>query len=232
MAVKSPTLASVALVASSSPSAQYVLAGSEGPVATFNFKATDGEVTINEIEFTITNPENITSITVGGVTKTVNSSPTNVTGLNIEVPAHNAGISVPVSVKYKTVGTNGITTDTNVSQVKITKVKYTAGNTTLIFGDESAENLVSAKARQMTIVGGLPTVNLKGSTRTNLSEGSTLLAEVEIGALGNGGPIQVKQLPVKISATNVTSFGDFSVKVGNDTIALDSPTAADTGEKH
>ena len=55
MSIKNPTLNTPTLVASSSAS-QYVLAKTEQVVANYNFRATDGAVTIKEIEFTITNP--------------------------------------------------------------------------------------------------------------------------------------------------------------------------------
>ena len=66
----------------------------------------------------------------------------------------------------------------------------------------------------MTIVGGLPMVDLNASTRSGLSAGTTLLAEVTVSALSNGGPIQVKTLPLKISATGAGFSGNFSVEVG------------------
>ncbi|MGI6132685.1 MAG: beta strand repeat-containing protein, partial [Bacillota bacterium] len=225
MSIKNPTLNTPTLVASSSPASQYVLAKTEQVVANYNFRATDGAVTIKEIEFTIANPETITSITVGGVTKEVYGSPVNVTGLNIPVPATYSGASIPVKVTYNTVGFGGGANSNTTSQVSISKVKYSAGNMTL------TKTGLSVPANQMTIVGGLPMVDLNASTRSGLSAGTTLLAEVTVSALSNGGPIQVKELPLKISATNVTFSGNFSVEVGTQTIGVTALPAAAAGDK-
>lgn len=225
MTIKSATLNSPILAVSSSPSAQYVLAANEGPVANYNFKSTDGEVTINEIEFTITNPATVTSITVGGVKKEVNSETTTVTGLSIPVPAYYSGVSVPVSVTYNTVGFGGGAKANTTSLVKISKVKYTAGNTQLTITPTPA-----VEAKTMTLVGGVPTAVLSPSTRTGLTTARTLLAEVTVGALSGtrAGQIAVQELPLTISkstgllfgATGATDENNFLVKVKGSTSDL------------
>ena len=82
----------------------------------------------------------------------------------------------------------------------------------------------------MTIVGGIPAVDIVALSRNTLSTGSTMLAEITVSALSNGGPIRVETLPIKVGLTNATLDGNFSVKIGTTSIAT-TGTAAGSGEK-
>ena len=227
----SPTLDAPILAVSSSPSAQYVLAGSEGTIAQFNFKSTNGNVTVNELKFTF--GDGVASITVGGQTRQTSGSDVTISGLNELITAGYSGKNIPVTVNYHTVGIGGAETSNTDAKVTLTQVKYTSGNETktLAVSGSNASNT-------MKIVGGVPTAVLSSSTRTGLTTARTLLAEVTVGALKaptpNGGQIAVQEIPLTISKSAGLMFGGsnanpFLVKVKGSTSDLGtvSGTVAD-----
>ncbi|MDD4738162.1 MAG: hypothetical protein PHF54_02805, partial [Candidatus Pacebacteria bacterium] len=223
MTISSPTLDTPSLAVSSSPAAQYVLASSEMIVANYHFKANNGSVNVTEAKFSVATTGTVTHITVDGKEVPVIGGIATVTGMNFNIPAGNTGRNLPVTVKYNTVGQYGGTVANTVSAVTLTDVKYVAGNTT------TSIPAIGATSRVMRVVGGIPTVSLNASTRSNLSSGSTLLAEVTVSALSNGGPIQVKQLSTSSSMAGITggapTLGNFTLKVGSETIAVTGTVA-------
>ncbi|MFA6227307.1 MAG: peptidoglycan-binding domain-containing protein [Candidatus Paceibacterota bacterium] len=219
LTVGSGTLGAPTRVATS-PSARYVLGGTTGSsIATFNFKATVGAATIKELSF-VMNPAAspaITSITVGGVTKSVAlSATTTVSGLNINVPVTNAGTDVPVTVAYNTVGNNGI--PSNVSAIlKLGTVKYQSGNT------ETTSN-VSVSSNAMYPVAGVPTIDIVDSSSA-LANGSTEIARVAFTV--SGSPVRIREIPIKLSygataTTTAVQIYDGSTEVGSTTAAMNA----------
>ena len=217
LTIGSGSLAVPTLVATS-PSARYVLGGTTGnAIATFNFKASVGASTIKELSF-VMNPAAspaITSITVGGVTKSVAlSATTTVSGLNISVPVTNAGTDVPVTVAYNTVGNNGITS--NVSAIlKLGTVKYQSGNT------ETTSN-VAVSSNAMYAVAGIPTIDIVDSSSA-LVNGSVEIAKLAFTVTGSS--IRIREIPIKLSygataTTTAVQIYDGNTEVGSTTVAM------------
>jgi hypothetical protein len=209
--VATPTLKST------SPISQLVLGGTTGTAAIFNFVASVGNATINELGFTIasTTYAGITSITVGGVTRAVAvGATTTVTGLNISVPVSNAGTDIPVSVTYNTVGNNGVASNAS-STLSLASIKFTSGNV-------STTTYPVVSANPMTPVAGYPTITIAAGTRNGLTNGPVKLADVTISAIGN--TVNVTSLPITIAsgagatvATAVVTIQDGNTVVGSTT---------------
>jgi hypothetical protein len=175
-ALGTPTLTSA------SPVSQLVIGPSTGSaVGTFNFKATTGAATITKLGFTLAEDSltnAITSITVGGVTKTVAvGATTTISGLSIAVPVTNAGTDVPVTVSYNTVGVGGIASAASTTLV-VGSVEYQSGNTT-------ATNYVYVPANKMTVVAAYPTIAVAVGSSNNLVNGVAKLADITVTAVGN-----------------------------------------------
>ena len=202
MTISIPTLKTPTLAASSTPVSQYVLAGSEATAGVFHFTADDGSVNITEVSFAVTGP--VSRVIVEGKSASVVGGTATVTGLNFNIPKGFSGRTLPVIVEYNPIVVSGSTTNSNkVSTLTLTRVKYTAGNTTKTLTLNTAQQ-ASATTREMRVVGGIPAISLNASTRSNLSTGPILLAEVTVSALQNGGPIQVKQLSISSSMAGIT----------------------------
>jgi hypothetical protein len=195
----------------SSPVASFVIGGSTNqPAATFNFVASSGGATIQELDFnastTIPSASGspITSITVGGVTAPVVGASSTVTGLNIPVPTSFGGVDVPVTVNYSTVGQNGInmTGNSNATvQLVLSRVKYLSGSTTayLPVGASFGQNLPS---NTFDLVGSAPTLALVGTTNT-MALGESLVGKITVSA-NAAGNIILTHLPITASISGGT----------------------------
>ncbi|MDD2245258.1 MAG: hypothetical protein PHR13_11705, partial [Dysgonamonadaceae bacterium] len=231
MVITSPTLQTPTLVASSSPANQYVLAGSQGVIAYYQLAATNGSVTIDEINFTVDNAKAITEIIVEGkssiITPTTGTTAgtAKISGLNYVIPAGYSGKTLPVTVKFNTVGLYGGAATKDTAKVSISSVKYTAGNLTTTLTPAAVVD-----SNTMTLAGGMPSVSLAASNRTGLATGSTLLGSVTVGATKDGGAIKVQTLAIKVGLTTATLDGNFSVKVGGSNVTVNA-TAAAKGEQ-
>jgi hypothetical protein len=187
----------------SSPIAQFVIGGSVNqPVATFNFVASTGGATIQELDFNASSTVAgaITSVTVAGVTAPVVGASSTVTGLNIAVPTSFSGIDVPVTVNYSAVGLNGIASNAKV-QLVLSRVKFLSGSTTAylpVGGTFGA--LVSSNV--MDLVGSAPTITLTQSNNTLTSGATVGSITITANAAGN---IVASSVPFSISANNISS---------------------------
>lgn len=189
------------LVASASTPAQYVAAGTstgvnDASVASFNFLATSGTATLNELRFTVTG-SGVTQVKVAGVYAPVVSGVATVTGLSIAVPNGAGGTNVPVTVSYSPVGTTGVTSGTTDS-IALTYVKYNAGGTTTVIAP-------SVTAPTLTSVASKPTL----AVNTTQQSGLTLGAENKIGEVtvtaDPQGNISVKQIKFSVGSAGLSA---------------------------
>jgi len=210
-ALATPTLVST------SPQSQLVIGPSTNSnVGTFNFKASTGAATINELSFTTTaDSAAITSITVGGVTKTVSvNATTTISGLNIIVPVSNSGKDIPVTVAYNTVGTNGIASNV-AAQLNLTSVKFTTGNST------QTQAISGVSANAMTPVAAYPNVAIVASTRTGLvnSASPVKIADITVSAVGNTVNMTTIGVTVTGGASATIATAALTLKDGNTAVA-------------
>lgn len=188
----------------SSPVASFVIGGTTNqPSATFNFVASSGGATIQELDFNASSSllsasgSPITSITVGGVTAPIVGASSTVTGLNIAVPTSFGGVDVPVTVNYTTVGQNGInlTGQSNVIlQLQLARVKYLSGSTTAYLPSNASYSTVLQSSNTFDLVGSAPTVALVGTTNT-LAIGTSLVGKITVSA-NAAGNIVLHHLPI------------------------------------
>jgi hypothetical protein len=198
-----------------SPDAQFVVGDTTQVVAYFNATSSNGTSVITEMTFAATGTGStsaITEITVGGKTAPVVSGVATVSGLSISVPVGYAGTNIPVSVKYNTVGLNGITSGLTAG-VRITALKYTSGNT------ETSVPSLTAESNLMTVVGSKPTLAIANpSDNTVGAGGSVIVARVTVLADAKG-PVTVTTLPLSMQAAGAgSSAGTLTVKVGGSTV--------------
>lgn len=197
MTIQAGTLSTPTLV-STSPITQLVVGGRTQPVASYNFISTIGTSTINEMKFTTTN-NTVTSISVGGVSKTVVGNSVDISGLSIPVSASYAGSDIPISVTYNKVGLNGLDTDNQVSTVTLTYVKYASGNNTTT---TEMNSLIKA-ANDMYLVASKPSITLADSA-DQLVSGQVKLASVTVSA-DSAGPIKLLALPITSTLTGFSA---------------------------
>jgi hypothetical protein len=205
MTVSVGSLTAVAL-ASYSPVAQFVIGGTTGStVGTYNLKATNGDVTIDELTFTTSNNA-VGSITVNGASAIVVSNAATITGVNYIIPAGYAGKDMPVNVNYNPVGLGGLTSNIS-STVTLTSIKYHVGSATTTV---TASIGLPAAARVMTLVASKPTVEFVALTtaEATLGNGSTILAKVRVSADTTGNVI-LNDIPLDVTTNGaVTITGD------------------------
>jgi hypothetical protein len=188
----------------SSPVASFVIGGtSNQPSATFNFVASSGGATIQELDFMVATSAlattiPITSVTVGGVTAPVVGATSTVTGLSISVPTTFGGIDVPVTVNYATVGNNGIPSN-QIFTLDLTNVKYLSGSNTQYVRATVASN-------SFDLVASAPTVNLV-AVSNQVTSGTVILGQVTVSA-NSAGNIILDNLPLSISANNATASSE------------------------
>ncbi|MEI7563614.1 MAG: hypothetical protein WCJ39_08530, partial [bacterium] len=177
-------------LATSSMTAQYVVGGTTSQLAQWNFKATAGEVVIDEMHFTATNGAASTaplySITVG--TKTGTFLPLDTThavatlaGLDLHIPVSLAGTPVSASVLWNVVdgGLNHEnSSSTHTSNVALTYIKYHVGNTTTIADTTTTPSIGTilanlAPSNTMLSVAAIPTISVAQTSNTGLTAGNT-----------------------------------------------------------
>ncbi|MBU6370707.1 MAG: peptidoglycan-binding protein [Patescibacteria group bacterium] len=195
-------------IVNTSPTAQYVVGGSSFPVVVYNATSSVGTAVITEMDFANTeNNSTIVSVTVGGVTAPMASGTAIVTGLNISVPAGFAGVNIPVSVKYNTVGLNGLSTDNSSSTLKLTLVKSQNGSSAI-----QTNSGLSISSNTMKLVATKPTVTVSTPAGATLA-GTTEVADVTVSA-DAAGDINLDQLPVTIAANGG------SLSIGTQTVGV------------
>ncbi len=192
----------------SSPVASFVIGGGTNqPVATFNFTASNGGATIQELDFDTTNASgsnvSITNVTVGGVTAAMVGASSTVTGLSIPVPANYSGVDVPVTASFAPVGLNGVPTNQQF-RLNLIRVKYLSGSTTTYL--PSSGIAVEASSNYFDLVGSYPTLTLASSGNA-LTTGSVTVGSITIAA-NAAGNVKVTQIPFNITGSSgVTASG-------------------------
>jgi hypothetical protein len=191
----------------SSPVASFVIGGATAqPSATFNFVASSGGATIQELDFDTTDASGsplvaITGVTVGSVTAPMVGASSTVTGLNISVPVTYGGVDVPVTVSYANVGSGGIASNVQF-RLNLIRVKYLSGSTTSYLPAGGTSYLAQASSNYFDLVGSYPTVSLV--TATNRLSASTInLGQITVSANAAGNVI-LEHLPLSLSAYNAS----------------------------
>jgi len=175
-----------------SPAPQYVVGGSTFPVAIYGFTAPVGGSIISEMDFTATN-NTIVSIAAGGVTAPMVNGAAVLSNLHIVIPSGYAGINVPVSATYNTVGQNGL--PTGQSSVLTLTLAKSAANTLN----------VSIPSNTMTLVASKPAVLIADPGSSVSLNGQTELLDVTVSA-SPAGDINIDQLPISVTANGGVSI--------------------------
>jgi hypothetical protein len=191
------------ILQTSSPVASFVIGGGTNqPAATFNFVASSGGATIQEMDFTVATSTGgtaipVTGVTVGGINGSMVGATTTVTGLSIAVPATYGGVDVPVTMNLANVGLNGIKSNQQFV-LKLVAIKYLSGSVT----SWAYPNLNS---NPFDLVGSAPTVTLTASGNT-LTTGNITVGSITIAA-NAGGNIIATSVPISISANSASVVG-------------------------
>ena len=86
------------LISSQSQAAQYVVGGTVSPVASFEFKATDSDVTANTVEVVVSNPASVGGVTIDGNVATSNGNGRYTASVNKVITK--LGTIIPVGVTF------------------------------------------------------------------------------------------------------------------------------------
>jgi hypothetical protein len=216
------TLGTPTLV-SSSPVSQFVVGGTASyGIATFKLStaAVGTTANVSELEFTTTGTDAITSITVNGVTRSVNGTgTTTIPGLNITVPY--VGVDVPVTVAFSGFqgSTSGGSLTSGVSPVSVTlgRVKATSGSGAVIY------SITPVASNNMSLVASKPTVTVgAGNTDTLVLGAENKIGEFTVAADANG------KIAVSSSSIAVSSVGISNLQISNARVADGNTTIANT----
>lgn len=201
MTVRVGSLSDVALT-SYSPVAQFVIGGTTSSiVGSYNLKATNGSVTVDELVFTNTDANNtVSSITVNGVVGQVIGNTATLTGVNFVVPTGYAGADMQVKVDYNTVGLGGLASELPAT-IQLDSIKYHVGNSTTTLTTAP----LPIATRTMTLVASKPTVELLAPSNTHLTNGTVELAKIKVTADSTGNII-MNTLPVTIATSGAVTI--------------------------
>ena len=207
-----------------SPVAQFVIGNTTSVIGVYNFKSTNGDSAITELTFEASSSlVNIVSVSVDGRSAQLVSGTSTITGLNKVISTSNAGVNVPVTVTYNTVGNNGVATNNTVA-LRLTGMKYTSGNSTV------STTTLAVDTNLMTLVASKPTLVYNDVSNQNAVGGLNKIARVTVSA-DAGGPVSLLDLPLSIttSGTTAQTSGTVTVKVNGSLVATtDSLGAAGT----
>ena len=155
--------------APTSMAAQFVVGGSSNlGVASYNFVATNGVATISELKFligggtTAATSTPVTQVCVAGVCASVVNNIAYLTGLSLSVPNSAAGLNVPVTATFSSVGVNGNMSNTTAI-LNLTYMKYTIGGTTtstLTGTATTLGTLIAATALPLPVAGSSSTLTV------------------------------------------------------------------------
>jgi hypothetical protein len=192
------------LVQSQSLQSQYVIGGTTlSSLAVYNLVSTGGSSNVTDLSFQVvsgTSTPTITGITVGGQSGTLAytgaTGTVTISGLNISVPGNDlAGVNVPVTVNYASIGPNGSPSGTT-STLTLTSVKYTSGGTTVTTSTNVAANAVM-------LVAAAPTISVSNPGASALVIGQNKLFEFAVGS--QGGTIAVGTTTFSVSASGIAT---------------------------
>ena len=214
------SLATPTLDVNASPVSQLVVGGNTTPVsvASYSFVSTTGSSQVQEMYFKVLGP--ITNLTVGGLSFPVSAGYATATGLTINVPVGYAGLDIPLSATYATIGSNG-QASMQVASTSLLGFKYQSGNVS------TTTNLVSpVNSLPMVVVASKPTVTMSaaGSYTVSPTAGQYMIGRVTVSA-DAGGPVTLLKLPLTIttSAAASTTASTIVIKTnGGSTVASTS----------
>jgi hypothetical protein len=229
------SLTSVNLSAAASPQTSFVAGGATNqPIATYNFYATStASVNITELGFTVPVSGAINSVTVGGSVGTIVGTRALVTGLNINVPFGNTGLSVPVVVSYSKAGSNGVSDQT--VQLTLSHVKYTSGSNTVsnssnayntAAGTSDSNGVIGASgvnAPMVDLVGSYPSLTVASTNNGGLALNEQHLIDVTVSP-NSAGNVQVNTIDFSVSSSGISSgtLSSERLAIGSNTISSSS----------
>ncbi|MEI8174850.1 MAG: hypothetical protein WCG28_02770, partial [bacterium] len=230
------------LVTTSSPTAQLVIGGSNLALATYHFVATNGAATIDELTFKVTTSGS-SSAPIGNVTvNEVSSSPTYTTinnctsdathmcvdlnGLGIVVPVGSAGLDVPVTVAFNSVGT-GNQTSGNTAIITLQDVYSKFGSTNV---HTTTPNPAS---KTMTTVASKPTVTVSAPVNGVSALGVGYIEAIDVKVAADAaGPITMNSFTITSTPSSAVAFDALKATVydvGGAEIATDAGSACAGG---
>lgn len=190
------------LISSQSQAAQYVTGGTISPVASFEFKATDSDVTANTIEVVVSNPAAVSGVTIDGNVAVSNGNGRYTASVNKVITK--LGTLIPVGVTFVQADTNN-----NLSAATTTVgVAYIGTNTSgATFGTQGATTSVaSATSNVFTSAISIPT--------------AVKAAGVYLGA-GN-------QQGIKLGTLTVTAASNGAIKLSKASVTVGAPSGTAT----
>ena len=163
--------------APASMTAQFVVGGASNlGVASYNFVATNGVGTISELKFlvgggtTAATSTPVTQVCVAGVCASVVNNIAYLTGLNLTVPNSTAGLNVPVTATFSSVGVNGNMSNTTAI-LNLIFMKYTIGGTTTSTQVGAEAVLGTSSGTAADVVSGVASTLTMTSTLTPMKVG-------------------------------------------------------------
>jgi len=213
---------------SSKLNSQYVIGGGTQSVGTYNFTSTNGASTINDLAFTTSGTAGaVSSVTINGVTVSPIGTAVTFTGLNINVPAGNNGVNLPVTVAYSSayVGSGSGVPTGSPATLTLTGMKATAnGGSPVVTGtvNGTTNGVLSVATNAMTLVSSMSVV-AKAGTPSSIGVNASPQTAQKIGSIkvsaDAAGDIMVGTLSYTLSAP--ATLSNVVVKVGG-TQALDT----------
>lgn len=227
MTLSSGTIAPPTLVLSSTTPSQYIAVGSNGlqnaTQATYNFVSTGGTSIINELRFTISGSNTVSSIAVGNVTATpINGVADLFFQTGLSVPSGAGGLTQNVLVSYSGVGTGELTSGIT-SSIALTYVKYTSSGMAIIMNP--APNV---SAPTMTLVGSEPIVTVPSIVNSGLVLGGQNQIGQAVITANPQGAIKVGQISFSMQDNgfdNPTITGTPYLSIGGTPVTGSSCTA-------
>lgn len=181
-----------------SPVSQFVVGNTTFVTGVYNFLSSNGASTITELTFAASGTAaNIVNVSVGAQSASMVSGSVTVPALNIIVPVSNAGLNVPVTISYPTVGQGGVTSNNTVG-LRLTGMKYTSGNT------QTSTTTLAVDTNLMTLVGSKPTVVFNDVSKVGTVSGTQEIARVTVSADAKG-DVNLLTLPLSSQASGAGS---------------------------
>lgn len=191
------------LIGSQSQAAQYVVGGTVSPVASFEFKATDSDVTANTVEVVVSNPASVGGVTIDGNVAVSNGNGRYTASVNKVITK--LGTIIPVGVTFVQADTNNNLSNATTS----VGVAYIGTNTNgATFGTQGTTT-ASVSSNVFTSAISIPT--------------AVKAAGVYLGT-GN-------QTNIKLGTLTITAASNGAIKIATSSVVLGAPSGTATATK-
>lgn len=200
------------LISSQSQAAQYVVGGTVSPVASFEFKASDSDVTANTIEVVVSNPAAVSGVTIDGNVAVSNGNGRYTASVNKVITK--LGTIIPVGVTFVQADTNNNLSNATTS----VGVAYIGTNTNgATFGTQGTTT-ASVSSNVFTSAISIPTaVKAAGVYLGAGNQSGIKLGTLTITAASNGA-IKLSKASVTVGAPSGTATSS-SLRVNGTSVA-------------